>query len=551
MPQYTRFSAKVTKNPKLVIPARSKTMHKYKGLVLIVLLINSIKADIPGCDYFDTVKLLPTQKLANGSYKYENIIIPPEQTGEYDYEILQEGDREEVEKHLRGCACHLGTCIRFCCQKNALLVEDERKCSEDITEELQYDPMVNITLNNGTVVRRHVLNEFIVQHDLPVPCSAHFHLDALNEANEGWTLFENGTLLRHYGLVSLSKQDYCLQPHPIWNPLTNETILSLVPHNCYDKQPSQLIYNLLRFLSIIFLVITIIVYLYFDKLRNLQGLCFVNYMICISVAFAGLLLDKHVSSLSLIICQLNGYLGYFAVMAGFNWLTIISYDLWASSKVNNYNVQRNDLRLKFCKYNKYAWGVAALLTLIIMILDGVLSTEDNRYLAVLPGVALYNCWVKVDDWSAMIYYFGIITLQLIFNLIMFTLTAIRLVQLKKELRCQTLPEDRVKHVYLNKQTFGMFARLFVLMGIVWFFEIFSYLSTDHPSNAFFSLFDYVNCAQGIIIFILFVLKRSVLNLIWNRCRGIQSTNDEDASEEGIALQDRNGDSKKIGPNILT
>ncbi|KAH8390678.1 hypothetical protein KR215_009799, partial [Drosophila sulfurigaster] len=487
-------------------------MHKYKGLVLIVLLINSIEADIPGCDYFDTVKLLPTQKLANGSYQYENIIIPPEQTGEYDYEILQGGDREEVEKHLRGCACYLGTCIRFCCQKNALLVDDERKCSEDITAELQYDPMVNITLNNGTVVRRHVLNEFIVQHDLPVPCSAHFYLDALNEANEGWTLFENGTLLRHYGFVSLSKQDYCLQPHQIFNPLTNGTIISLVPHNCFDKQPSELIYNLLRFLSIIFLVLTICVYLFFDKLRNLHGLCFVNYMICISVAFAGLLLEKHLRSLMLQIC----YLGYFAVMAGFNWLTIISYDLWASFKGNNYNVQRNAVKLQFCKYNKYAWGVAALLTLIIMILDGVLSTEDNRYLAVLPGVALYSCWVNVDGWSAMIYYFGIITLQLIFNLIMFTLTAIRIVQLKKELIGQTLPEDRAKHVYLNKQTFGMFVRLFVLMGIVWFFEIFSYLSTNHASNAFFSLFDYVNCGQGIIIFILFVLKRSVLKLIWNR-----------------------------------
>ncbi|KAH8390675.1 hypothetical protein KR215_009798, partial [Drosophila sulfurigaster] len=64
--------------------------------------------------------------------------------------------------------------------------------------------------------------------------------------------------------------------------------------------------------------------------------------------------------------------------------------------------------------------------------------------------------------------------------------------------------------------FGMFLRLFVIMGIMWTFEVFGYLSIGHPWEAFFSIFDYVNCGQGIIIFILFVFKRSVLKIIWNR-----------------------------------
>ncbi|KAH8369640.1 hypothetical protein KR093_000401 [Drosophila rubida] len=513
-------------------------MRLWTGFIWFGLLINTLKAEILGCDYFDTVKLLPSQKLPNGSYQYENILITPEQTGEYDFEILQDGERVEVEKHLRGCACHLGVCIRFCCQTNALLLDDECKSSEDIAAELRFDPMINITLNDGTEVQRHVLKEFVVQHDLPVPCSRHFQLDALNDMTAGWTLFENGTLLRHSDARSLSKQEYCVQPHPIMSA-TNESIISLVPHNCYDKEPSRFALHLLHILSIICLIITIIVYLRYKKLRNLHGLCFINYMICISVVFIALLMDnlsrKHFDKFG---CQVNGmrmsidmawftiftfrnciqlgYLGYFAVMAGFNWLTVISYDLWISFKGNNYNVQRRASQTQFRTYNIYAWGVALLLTLIIMILDATLDSDDESLIPFIPGVALYTCWVKTFDWSSMLYFHGIISLQLIFNCIMFTLTAIRIVQVKNELKNLALPEEREKNVNLNRQTFGMFLRLFVIMGIVWTFEIFAYLAQGSRLEAFFSLFDYVNCAQGIIILILFVLKPSVLKLIWDR-----------------------------------
>ncbi|XP_062129413.1 G-protein coupled receptor Mth-like [Drosophila sulfurigaster albostrigata] len=299
----------------------------------------------------------------------------------------------------------------------------------------------------------------------------------------------------------------------------------------------------------IFLVLTIIVYLSFDKLRNLHGLCFVNYMICIFMVFAALMLESKVR-MSLRPCQLIGYLGYFAVMAGFNWLTVISYDLWISFKSNNYNVERKAWKMLFYKYNMYAWGVAMILTLIVMILDGTLDWDDESLLNFIPGVSFYSCWIKTFDWSSMLYFHGIIAVQLIFNIIMFTLTAIRIVQVKNELKSMTLPEERAKHIHLNKQSFGMFLRLFVIMGIMWTFEVFGYLSIGHPWEAFFSIFDYVNCGQGIIIFILFVFKRSVLKLIWNRCRGIRSTNDEDSSEEEIALQYRNIASKNVGPNIL-
>ncbi|XP_034480802.1 G-protein coupled receptor Mth-like isoform X1 [Drosophila innubila] len=525
-------------------------MRSWIGLLLSLLLISSTKADIPECDYFDTVKLTDSVKFPNGSYLYENIIIPKEQTGEYDYEILVDGVKVDVPKHLRGCACKLGTCIRFCCQKNLVLVDDERACEKYTSAELKYDPFVNVTLNNGTEVRRHVLNEFIVQHDLPVPCTGHFHLDALNDETKSWKLFENGVLLRNGDNRSLSKQEYCMQPHPILTP-KGESILMLVPHNCYDPAPSQLLYNILRILSIILLLITCFVYLWIPKLRTLHGYCFVCYMLCLVVAFALLTVDNLHRDWSLFGCKVNGYVGYFAVMAGFFWLTVISFDLWNSFRGNNYTVRRHTNMYRFFMYSLYAWGAAALLTIIIIIVDHSLDRDNDENLPWLPGVAMYNCWVKTNDWSAMIYFHGLMALQIIFNMTMFILTAIRIVEVKKELKSLNLPEAREKHMRSDNQTFRMFVRLFVIMGITWTFEIFAYLLQNNASwESVLKIFDYINCAQGVIIFILFVLKRSVMNLILDRIRGISSADDEDGSDEEIALQDRDGINKNIGPNIL-
>ncbi|XP_064546212.1 probable G-protein coupled receptor Mth-like 6 isoform X1 [Drosophila montana] len=79
-------------------------------------------------------------------------------------------------------------------------------------------------------------------------------------------------------------------------------------------------------------------------------------------------------------------------MAGFLWLTVISLNLW------------NGLRGKkvsFMVYSLYVWGIAALLTGIVILVDNILDSDNDQQLAWMPGVSIYNCWLKTDDWSAM------------------------------------------------------------------------------------------------------------------------------------------------------
>lgn len=506
-------------------------------ILFLLILISNTSADISGCDYFDTVELKESQKFENGSYLYEKLIIPAEQTGEYDYEILVDGEKVEVLRHVRGCACKLGNCIRFCCHRNLMLVSDARKCGGDINKTVEFDPYVDLTLSDGSQVKRHILNELIIQQDLPVPCSGHFYLDANQYDTHGWTLFEDGTLLRDFDNKTLSKQEYCLQPHWIKNSVL------LVPHFCEDPYPSPWPTTILFILTITCLILTIIVYLSLPKLRNLHGICFVCYLLCLLVVYMLLLSDKWKWITTETACQANGYVGYFAVMAGFLWLTVISYDLWNSFRLNNSNFQGHTPQYRFGIYSLYVWGVAAVLTITVFIIDYTLDADNEDHLPWIPGVALYNCWIKTDDWSAMIYFYGPMSLQIIFNLIMFVLTAVFILNVMEE------SQQRLKS---EKKTYSLFVRLFVIMGVTWTFEIFSYLVQSHGVLAkIFLFFDYINCAQGVIIFVMFVLKRSVLKQISDRLRGIETLSDDE--EEEIVLQERDGEStstRDIVPSIL-
>lgn len=131
-------------------------------------------------------------------------------------------------------------------------------------------------------------------------------------------------------------------------------------------------------------------------------------------------------------------------MASFLWLTVISYDLWNSFRTNSWQVTRHSFRYRFLLYSLYAWGVAVVLTVIVTIVDMSLDSEDEEQILWMPGVALFNCWVKskiyqlsfatvrilsksfllhtAHDWSAALYFHGPMALQILFNIVMFLLT---------------------------------------------------------------------------------------------------------------------------------
>lgn len=63
----------------------------------------------------------------------------------------------------------------------------------------------------------------------------------------------------------------------------------------------------------------------------------------------------------------------------------------------------------------------------------------------------------------------------------------------------------------------LFFRMFIVMGIGWLLEIISYMVGNNSNCALlFAITDVYNASQGLIIFILLVVKKKVLMLIKKR-----------------------------------
>jgi len=158
------------------------------SLVTVVFLIApKTNAEIFDCDFFDTVDLSAARRLRNGAYLYEGLHIPAHLTGEYNFRILPDGTKETVATHIRGCACKLRRCARVCCPRNNHI--QNTVCYMDLENLDWLDPYLNVTLSNGTLVRRQPKTDLVVQWDLPLPCDYMIYLNSQEESDK-YTLFE-------------------------------------------------------------------------------------------------------------------------------------------------------------------------------------------------------------------------------------------------------------------------------------------------------------------------------------------------------------------------
>nr|XP_016994494.2 probable G-protein coupled receptor Mth-like 3 [Drosophila takahashii] len=466
---------------------------------VILLLAHKTTADIPDCDFYDTVDISNGQKFPNGSYLHDGLLIPANLVGEYSFRTLPDGSKEAVSSHVRGCVCKLKPCIRFCCSHYHKI--DDSVCSDEMSkDELKsHNPYMNVTLNDGTVAKRHFREDLIVQSDLPMPCGEDkmSWIDHRLPGN-GFKLFENGTFFRQWDEAFLDKREYCVQHFDF-----EANGIRMAPHFCHlYSEASPLAQSIVTLISMTFLVLTMSVYLYVKRLQNLHGKCFMCYMVALFMGYLILLLNLfNVWKFPSISCTTSGFLGYFFVMAAFFWLSVISFHLWTTLALPPDSLQRFLPKHRFLGYNVYAWGMALAMTCFTILADQVIE-EDWA-----PRMGTNQCWIYTGDNAALIYFFGPMILLIAFNITMFVLTARSIMGVKKN----------VKNANKNnseKQIYTVYLRLFIIMGLPWTLEIISFLLQKYKFSAKISMAgNYLNWSMGTIIFVLFILKPSTLKLL--------------------------------------
>lgn len=121
--------------------------------MVLSILTTGIVANIPHCDFYDTVDLGDIQPV-DDSYTYKNVKIPRNKTGEYNQTAALFTGEKQAPMHRRGCLCHFAECVLFCCYP---------------AEELP-NAYMKITFENKSTMLVDALKNHVVQTKFNLSC---------------------------------------------------------------------------------------------------------------------------------------------------------------------------------------------------------------------------------------------------------------------------------------------------------------------------------------------------------------------------------------------
>ena len=222
-----------------------------------------------------------------------------------------------------------------CCAPSQLFLSSNASCVEAEDKANIWQPTVAYRVEDGQLVAlssRELANltvegSFLEEYtsDRVENCSDVFELDP----SEKWKLVEGG-LLEHqgYGLTTGYCVDHELHPDGMVDTLVLRCLegnTTLVKEECINTQSSHLlvIFTVLGVISLVFLLVTLIVYVTVPDLFNLHGKIVVSNVSSIFLVTSYLLIVYNApipqGSTS---CALLGYAGYYTSMAMFAWMTV-------------------------------------------------------------------------------------------------------------------------------------------------------------------------------------------------------------------------------------
>ena len=174
-------------------------------------------------------------------------------------------------------------------------------------------------------------------------------------------------------------------------------------------------------------------------------------------------------------------------------------------------------RKKFACYFLYATGTPLIISAITAIFEFSPLVDENNQLK--PDFGSRKCFFDQDKKMSnfVLFYLPLLLIQ-IANLVFFSVTVVKLIQTWRESR-QLRVHSSSANVNSNNNSNNyshsfVVVKVFLIMGINWFFEFLSFLAEwlwDHDMAMKISYFsDMVNLLQGLLIFIVLICKPSVL-----------------------------------------
>ncbi len=324
-------------------------------------------------------------------------------------------------------------------------------------------------------------------------------------------------------LSAESPQEYCLER---FIGADNASRLAAVVCEAEDDKCEFKfsLYPALMSLSCVALLLTISVYALVPQLRNVPGKIVMSLSLSLFAAFFILIVENVVEATNLpyaVCVALAVFMQYF-FLAAFTWMFLMSFDIFLTFRSIRSRAQNGESR--FLYFGLIGWIFPLLLSISTLTLDLSLNKENH----LRPNFGNGTCWFN-GDWQAGIYFYLPISVVLSVNAALFLTTIRGLWSEHRPLSTTTAPNG-TKRVVLRqhskntkqkldsvKMRMLLNAKLFVLMGLTWAFEIVSWC-TGSKLCWIWLLTDACNMLQGVGICAIFVCKRSVWKKLVHRIR---------------------------------
>ncbi|XP_017787619.1 PREDICTED: G-protein coupled receptor Mth2-like [Habropoda laboriosa] len=406
--------------------------------------------------------------------------------------------------------CWANGCINKCCTEGHFL--NSRNCTrnyESVPEKNLYENLANITGRSLNAA------DYGLKSKLSCP-NAKFELNLLEIKN----ITVEGYIQLAYDADDLKHNQYCIDVSR--NGTGFETLSAFV---CFPEEVQNItrfiITSILTGISCVFLLLTLIVYACLPSLQNLHGKTLMCHAASLFLAYLCLCMVSWLSPSKTMMengyenlfCSALGFTMLFAFLSAFSWLNVMCFDIWRTFGRLQGNITRSrSHNKKFLLYCLYAWGLPIFITLFGILSDQLDFLPQN----LRPDFGTTTCWFSTlpGFFGEMVFFTVPVAVQLTTNVVFFILTAEQCSKVKAEISRVVDPLDpRSRRFHADKTKFIMNVKLFVVMGISWIAEIVSsfvnrYSNYNWREELFYAT-DGINCLQGLLIFLLFVMKRRV------------------------------------------
>ncbi|XP_045498639.1 G-protein coupled receptor Mth2-like [Colias croceus] len=426
--------------------------------------------------------------------------------------------------------CQFTKCLNKCCSKNQYVnttvwylstcVENDENYNLDFSNVQLYDTeehsrKINKKLGDLFRLKPGLFNDnetffsFAAQLDL---------LQLISYLNEdGYLYLESPNAYKRWRI--LNKDNFCVD-YGIKNNISTIQFWGILEDE-YQPPAYKTYYQTSGLIiSSIFLFLLFLVYCVLPELRNIGGMVLMAYVISLMGAFVSLTV-MNLSTLRETDCIVITTFIYFFFLSAFTWMNVMSFDIWWTFRgyAKARPIHRKGEKFKFCMYCLYAWGVPLSMSIGFVLINAA-DLRDMPWF-IQPNVPAFGCFI--NGGQQFVYLYIPMLILIICNWMFYLLTAFNIWRLSRG-TARVLNSEAAGNPAAHrtqKQRFMVYIKLSVIMGINWILEV---ISSFSPELNIWFVSDTYNLFIGVIIFLIFICKRSIYNKLLIRFKGMRQYN---------------------------